>query len=144
MDFKKEVFSMKKFVSFAVSLMLLASLAACGKIDEALHMGNNFKIVDIDCDQMMLTVEDMSNPPIVEGKFNLQCKNVPIIYCNYEKSHEKADDPEVLQDLEFDDLIVGDELVVNAYEKDLESLKDEDSNRILKITQIQLGTQRLN
>ena len=135
---------MKKLVSFAVSLMLLVSLAACGKTDEVLHMGNNFKIVDIDYDQMMLTVEDMSNPPIVEGKFNLQCKDVPIIYCNYDKAHEKADDPEVLQDLEFDDLIVGDELVVNAYEKDLESLKDEDSNRILKITQIQLGTQRLN
>ena len=135
---------MKKLVSFAVSLMLLVSLAACGKTNDAEHLGSNFKIVAIDSDQMMLTVEDMSEPPIIEEEFKLQCEDVPIIYCNYEKSHENVNDPEALQDIEFDDLIVGDELVVNAYEKDLESLKDKDSNRILKITQIQLGTQRLN
>ena len=135
---------MKNLVRFAVALMLLASLAACGKTDDVLHLGNNFKIVDIDHDQMMLTVEDMSEPPIIEGEFKLQCEDVPIIYCNYEKSHENVNDPEALRDIEFDDLIIGDDIIVNSYQKDLESLKDEDSNKILKITQIQLGTQRLN
>ena len=131
---------MKKMVSFAVALMLLVSLAACGKTVDTEHLGNNFKIVSIDHDQMMLTVEDLGVPPIIEGEFNLQCDDVPIIYCNYEKAVVQ----DGLKDLEFDDLIVGDEIIVNAYQKDLESLKDEDSNKILKITQIQLGTQRLN
>ena len=131
---------MKKLVHFAVALLLLVSLAACGKTDEIEHLGNNFKIVDIDYDQMILTVEDLGVPPIIEGEFYLQCEDVPIIYCDY----EKADDPEALQELEFNDLVAGDEIIVNSYQKDLESLKDEDSNRILKINQIQLGTQRLN
>ena len=131
---------MKKMVRFTAALMLLVSLAACGKTDEVLHMGNNFKIVEIDHEQMILTVEDLGVPPIVEGTFDLLCKDIPIIYCNYEKS----DGPESLQTLEFDDLIVGDELIVSAYQKDLEHLKDEEKGRCLKITQIQLGTQRLN
>ena len=131
---------MKKLVHFAVVFMLLASLAACGKPDDVEHLGNNFKIVDIDYDKMMLTVEDMGIPPIVEGEIYIQCEDVPIIYCDY----EKADDPKALQELEFTDMAAGDEIIVNSYQKDLEKLKDKDSNRILKITQIQLGTQRLN
>ena len=108
---------MKKLVSFAVSLMLLVSLAACGKTNDAEHLdsnfkaehlGSNFKIVAIDSDQMMLTVEDLDDLPVIEGEFHLQCEDVPIIYCNYEKAHENINDPEALHDIEFDDLIIGD------------------------------------
>ncbi len=130
---------MRKIAGFVVVLMMF-SLAACGKTDEVLHLGENFKIVDIDSEQMILTVEDMRIPPIIEGEFYLLCEDVPVIYCNY----EKADDPDAVKGIEFNDLIIGDEIIVSAYEKDLESLKAEGGDKTLKITQIQLGTQRMN
>ncbi len=130
---------MRKIAGFAVVLMML-SLVACGETDEVLHLGENFKIVDIDSEQMILTVEDMRIPPIIKGEFYLLCEDVPVIYCNY----EKADDPDAVKGIEFNDLIIGDEIIVSAYEKDLESLKAEGGDKTLKITQIQLGTQRMN
>ena len=72
---------MKKLVSFAVSLMLLVSLAACGKTNDAEHLdsnfkaehlGSNFKIVAIDSDQMMLTVEDLDDLKVAAQMFSLK------------------------------------------------------------------------
>lgn len=130
----------RKILSFLIAIIMILTLAACGQSDEVLRLGENFKIVDIDYEQMILTVKDLRIPPVIEGEFDLTCKGVPIIYCNY----EKADAPEALQDLDFDDLTVGDEIIVTVYEEQLESLKDPDSDKILKVNQIQLGTQRIN
>lgn len=49
-------------------------------------------------------------------------------------------DTEEVSFIQFDDLAVGDKVVINAYESQLASIND----GVIKVEQIQLATQRLN
>lgn len=127
-------------VAFAVynipTLCLILLLAACEKKDDdVLHLGLNATIVGIDASNHILYVADLGSSEVFGGKCAIDCKDLiedeEIIYVDY-KTHE-------LSIIQFSDLVVGDAVVINAYEKNLNVADDSP----LTAEQIQLATQQL-
>ncbi|MBR5508676.1 MAG: hypothetical protein IKV59_01335 [Lachnospiraceae bacterium] len=103
---------MKKVTYIISALCLILFLVGCTqKDDDVLHLGFYGRCA-IDCNDL---IEDEE-----------------IIYVNYE-THE-------LSVIQFSDLAVGDAVIINAYEKNLNAAVDSS----LKVEQIQLATQRLH
>ncbi len=125
---------MKKILSIVLVLVMVLAFAGCNHQEESLHLGYNFRILDINSENMTLTVEDMNSRQRIEGKILIPCSDIPIIYCDYKTQDVTA--------IDFSDLTVGDEIIITAYKKDINALAEENSNNILKVSQIQLGTQR--
>ena len=128
---------MKKVICIISAVCLLLILAACGKKDDdVLHLGLNASIVDIDATNHILYVADLGSSEVFGGRCAIDCKDLiedeEIIYVDYE-THE-------LSIIQFSDLLVGDAVIINAYEKDLNAPEDSP----LKVEQIQLATQRLD
>lgn len=127
---------MKKILSVVLVLTMVLAFAGCNDKEDALHMGYNFRILAVNSENMTLTVEDIDGQQGIEGEIIIPCSDIPVMYCDY-----KTQD---VREIEFSDLTAGDEIMITAYEKDLNALTEEDSNKILKVSQIQLGTQRLS
>ena len=58
-----------------------------------------------------------------------------MIFCNYE-THE-------LKDISFDDLQVGDEIILSIQSSEIENFQKDSDTAKLKVEQLQLGTQRM-
>ena len=128
---------MKKVICIISAVCLLLILAACGKKDDdVLHLGLNASIVEIDASNHILYVADLGSSEVFGGRCAIDCKDLiedeEIIYVDYE-THE-------VSIIQFSDLVVGDAVIINAYEKDLNAPEDSP----LKVEQIQLATQRLD
>lgn len=128
---------MKKVIRIISAVCLLLFLAACGKKDDdVLHLGLNASIVEIDATNHILYVADLGSSEVFGGRCAIDCKDLiedeEIIYVDYE-THE-------LSIIQFSDLVVGDAVIINAYEKNLNAADDSP----LKVEQIQLATQRLD
>lgn len=113
------------------------ALASCGQNEEILHMGLNAEIVDIDADKSILYVRDAGSESTVFGeKCALDCKEAidggKILYVNYEV--------EDVRSLDFDELLIGDMIIINLYDSEKESAKD----NVAVAEQVQLATQRMN
>ena len=127
---------MKKVICIISAVCLLLILAACGKKDDdVLHLGLNASIVEIDTTNHILYVADLGSSEVFGGRCAIDCKELiedeEIIYVDYE-THE-------LSIIQFSDLLVGDAVIINAYEKNLNTADDSP----LIVEQIQLATQRL-
>ena len=127
---------MKKVVFIVSTLCLILLLVACGQKDEdVLHLGLNATIVEIDASNHILYVADLGSSEVFGGRCAIDCKDLiedeEIIYVDYE-THE-------LSIIQFSDLLVGDAVIINAYEKNLNTADDSP----LIVEQIQLATQRL-
>lgn len=128
---------MKKVAYIVSALCLILLLAACEKKDgDVLHLGLNATIVEIDASNRILYVADLGSSQVFGGKCPIDCKDLikdeEIIYVDYE-THE-------LSIIQFSDLVVGDAVIINAYEKNLNATDDSP----LIVEQIQLATQRLD
>ena len=128
---------MKKTAYIVFLLCFLLLFVGCGqKNDDVLHLGLNATIIEIDASNHILYVADLGSSEVFGGKCPIDCKDLikdeEIIYVDYE-THE-------LSIIQFSDLVVGDAVIINAYEKDLNAPEDSP----LKVEQIQLATQRLD
>ena len=128
---------MKKTAYIVFLLCFLLLFVGCGqKNDDVLHLGLNATIIEIDASNHILYVADLGSSEVFGGKCPIDCKDLikdeEIIYVDYE-THE-------LSIIQFSDLVVGDAVIINAYEKNLNAADDSP----LKVEQIQLATQRLD
>ncbi len=128
---------MKKVTYIISALCLVLLLASCEQKDEdVLHLGLNATIVEIDALNHILYVADLGSSEVFGGRCAIDCNDLiedeEIIYVNYE-THE-------LSIIQFSDLAVGDAVIINAYERNLNAANDSS----LIVEQIQLATQRLD
>lgn len=128
---------MKKLRYIFELLIVATVLISCNSQEETKHLGIDAEIVSIDTDGKILTVKDLSDNGIFGEASKIDCKDSDIIYCNY-KSQE-------LKTINFEDLIVGDDIILEINESEFLKLKDDkDSEQTIKINQVQLGTQRFD
>ena len=128
---------MKRIIALVLVIICFCGLAGCSQgNDEVLHLGLNAKIVEIDASNHILYVADLGSSEVFGGRCAIDCKELiedeEIIYVDYE-THE-------LSIIQFSDLLVGDAVIINAYEKNLNTADDSP----LIVEQIQLATQRLD
>ena len=132
---------MKKLIVWIIIAIFL--MFGCGKEDEdVLHLGLNAKIVEIDSDKHIIYVSDMNGniEKVFDGKCALDCSKAiekeNIIYVNYEDVND-------VRTISFEDLAVGDEIIINIYDSELNNTEDTINVEAIVVEQIQLGTQRM-
>ena len=129
---------MRRFLSIAFALLIMTSLTGCQKTDEdVLHLGLNAIIVEIDHENQLIYVSDTEPEDIFGGRSAIDCSKAierdSIFYVDYD-----SDTTDNLRFIEFEDLMVGDMIILGIYESEL---KRTDS---ILVEDIQLSTQRLD
>lgn len=132
--------SLKKFI---IVILCALYMLGCGKEkDDVLHLGLNAKIVEIDSDKHIIYVSDMNGniEKVFDEKCALDCSKAiekgNIIYVNYEDVND-------VRIISFEDLAVGDEIIINIYDSELNNTEDTINVEAIVVEQIQLGTQRM-
>lgn len=130
---------MKKFRNILQLLLISIVFISCNGKQEGTHFGVDAKIVDIDKNEKVLTIEDADEneeDEIFGKSTKIDCKDSNVIYCDYKKLEVK--------NINFEDLVVGDDIILEVKDSELLKLKDnKDSDETIKVNQVQLGTQRL-
>lgn len=129
---------MRRFLSIAFALLIMAALTGCQKTDEdVLHLGLNAIILEIDHDNHLIYVSDTEHEDVFGGRTAVDCSKAierdSIFYVDY-----NSDTTDNLRFIEFADLIVGDMIILGIYESELNG-----ADAIL-VEDIQLSTQRLD
>lgn len=129
---------MRRFLSIAFALLIMTSLTGCQKTDEdVLHLGLNAIIVEIDHENQLIYVSDTEHEDVFGGRAAIDCNKAierdSIFYVEYD-----SDTTDNLRFIEFEDLMVGDMIILGIYESEL---KRTDS---ILVEDIQLSTQRLD
>ena len=126
----------RNFLLIMLIVCNLLALSGCRK-EEVLYLGLNAEVLEVDVENQKICVKDLDEPAIFGAECYIECKDVieehQILYCNYETSD--------LKEIELKDLQVGDELILTINETELTRIKADATG---KVSQIQLGTQRLN
>ena len=124
-------------------ILCILCLSGCGKKEEnILHMGLNAKIVEINLAEYIIYVSDMNGD--TEKIFGKRCaidcskaiEGENIIYVNYGDAND-------VRIISFEDLTVGDEVILNIYDSELQNTKENITVEAIVVEQIQLGTQRM-
>lgn len=129
---------MKKIVAVALLMLCVCGLAACrqDENEDALHNGINAEIVEIDADNQIVYVADIGTDTLFGKKCAVDCEklidNQKLIYVDY--------DTEEVMMISFSDLAIGDEVIIAAYEKQLDRIAD----GMIEVEQIQLATHRFD
>lgn len=128
---------MRRFLIFLFVLLIVAGITGCSKKDnDVLHLGLNAIIVEIEPEDQLIYVSDTEYGDDFGGRAVIDCSKAiewdSIFYVDYEK--ETTDN---LRFIEFDDLLVGDMIILGIYESELNG-----TDAIL-VEDIQLSTQRL-
>lgn len=123
---------MKKWVIAVFLVASLLCLASCSGKEDVLHMGLNAEILAIDVESTVLEIRGLDQDSRLRERCSIDCTETPIIYCNYSN--------EDVREIAFTDLQVGDQIILAVYESELMDIQD----GIIRVNQIQLGTQRLN
>lgn len=128
---------MRRLLSVVFVLLIVAGIIGCQKTDEdVLHLGLNAIIVEIDHENQLIYVSDTDQEAVFGGRAAIDCSKAierdSIFYVDYEK--ETTDN---LRFIEFDDLLVGDMIILGIHESKLNG-----TDAIL-VEDIQLSTQRL-
>lgn len=104
---------------------------------DVLHLGLNAIIVEIDHEKQLLYVSDTANEVVFGDRAAIDCSKAierdSIFYVDYD-----SDTTDNLRFIEFEDLMVGDMVILGIYESELKR-----SDSIL-VEDIQLSTQRLD
>lgn len=129
---------MKKLLSILFVLLIVAGIIGCKKAeDDVLHLGLNAIIVEIDHEKQLLYVSDTKHEDVFGGRAAIDCskaiKRDSIFYVDYD-----SDTTDNLRFIEFEDLMVGDMIILGIYESELNG-----TDAIL-VEDIQLSTQRLD
>ena len=129
---------MKKLVIIIPILLVALIIFFCYyKIDTIVHLGINTEIVEINNDDKTIDVHYKDEQKNIDLNFKVDCsiamEKHQIFYCDY-STH-------MIQELSFDSLFVGDEIILSISNTDFLRLHNDD---IVQAIQIQLATQRLN
>ena len=128
---------MKKLLVLALALVCTLCMVGCKQenSEDVLYLGLNAEIIEIDTSNHIIYVSDIDESDVFGGRCAINCQklmtNQEIIYVDYD-THEVA----IIQ---FSDLAVGDQVIINAYESQLNSIQE-----TIEVEQIQLGTQRIH
>ena len=119
------------------ALLIVAGLSGCKKTEnDVLHLGLNAIIVEIDYANQVIYVSDTEHEDVFGGRAAIDCSKAierdSIFYVDYDR-----DTTDNLQFIEFEDLMVGDMIILGIYESELNG-----ADAILA-KDIQLSTQRL-
>lgn len=126
---------MKRQFKIILLLSFVLFLSSCGnQAKDDLSVGVNAVITEIDEKQEILTVKDNLEDGTFGNHSVIDAKDTPVIYCNYKTGK--------VSEIDFSDLKVGDAIIVNIRNSELEKLSDDKSEKNLKVEQIQLSTQR--
>ena len=128
---------MRRFLIILLSLLIVAGITGCKKTeDDVLHLGLNAIIVEIDQEKQMLYVSDTEHEDVFGERAAIDCSKAierdSIFYVDYD-----SDTTDNLHFIEFEDLMVGDMIILGIYESELNG-----ADAILA-EDIQLSTQRL-
>ena len=129
---------MRRFLSIAFALLIMTSLTGCQKTDEdVLHLGLNAIIVEIDHENQLIYVSDTEHEDVFGGRAAIDCSKAierdSIFYVDYD-----SDTTDNLSFIKLEDLMVGDMIILDIYESELNG-----TDAIL-VEDIQLSTQRLD
>lgn len=129
---------MKKLLSILFVLLVVASITGCKKTeDDVLHLGLNAIIVEIEHEKQLLYVSDTANEAVFGDRAAIDCSKAierdSVFYVDYD-----SDTTDNLRFIEFEDLLVGDMIILGIYESELNG-----TDAIL-VEDIQLSTQRLD
>lgn len=129
---------MKKYISVLSVLLFICCLTACGnkKEEDALHLGINAIITDINTTNQSITVKDYDiEDDILGSKCIIDCSKIPLIYCDYDTGE--------VESIEFKDLQLNDEIILSLRSSEIQRRKSMDSVSCkIEVEQIQLETQR--
>ena len=128
---------MRRFLSIAFALLIMAALTGCQKTDEdVLHLGLNAIILEIDHENQLIYVSDTEHEAVFGGRSAIDCSKAiernSIFYVDYD-----SDTTDNLSFIKLEDLMVGDMIILGIYESELNG-----TDAIL-VEDIQLSTQRL-
>ena len=129
---------MKRLFSILFVLLIVAGITGCKNTeDDVLHLGLNAIIVEIDHQQQLIYVSDTEHEDVFGGRAAIDCSKAierdSIFYVDYD-----SDTTDNLRFIEFEDLMVGDMIILGIYESELIG-----TDAIL-VEDIQLSTQRLD
>ena len=128
---------MKRLLSIVFALFIVAGITGCKKKeDDVLHLGLNAIIVEIDHENQLIYVSDTEHENVFGGRAAIDCSEAidrdSIFYVDYD-----SDTTDNLRFIKFEDLMVGDMIILGIYESELNG-----TDAIL-VEDIQLSTQRL-
>ena len=128
---------MKKIIPILLTLLIMTGITGCDKADDdVLHLGLNAIILEINHENQLIYVSDMEHEGVFGERATLDCSKAiergNIFYVDYET--ENTDN---LQIIKFDDLMVGDLIILGIYESEL------NGTDAMLVENIQLSTQRL-
>ena len=129
---------MRRFLSIAFALLIMAALTGCQKTDEdVLHLGLNAIILEIDHENQLIYVSDTEHGDVFGGRSAIDCSKAierdSIFYVDYDR-----DITDNLSFIKLEDLMVGDMIILGIYESELNG-----TDAIL-VEDIQLSMQRLD
>ena len=128
---------MRRFLSIMFALLIVAGFTGCNKTDDVLHLDLNAIIVESDQEEQMLYVSDTEHGDLFDERAAIDCSKAIerdcIFYVDYD-----SDTTDNLRFIEYEDLLVGDMIILSIYESEL---KGTDS---ILVEDIQLSTQRLD
>lgn len=128
---------MRRFLSIAFALLIMAALTGCQKTDEdVLHLGLNAIILEIDHENQLIYVSDTEHEDVFGGRSAIDCSKAierdSIFYVDYDSATTDN-----LRFIKLEDLMAGDMIILGIYESELNG-----TDAIL-VEDIQLSTQRL-
>ena len=128
---------MRKLLSILFVLLIMTGITGCKKKeDDVLHLGLNAIIVEIDHENQLIYVSDTEHENVFGGRAAIDCSEAidrdSIFYVDYD-----SDTTDNLRFIKFEDLMVGDMIILGIYESELNG-----TDAIL-VEDIQLSTQRL-
>lgn len=128
---------MKRLFSIVFALFIAAGITGCKNTeDDVLHLGLNAIIVEIDHQQQLIYVSDTEHEDVLGERTAIDCSKAierdSIFYVDYD-----SNTTDNLRFIEFEDLMVGDMIILGIYESELNG-----ADAILA-EDIQLSTQRL-
>ena len=128
---------MRRFLIILLSLLIVAGITGCKKTeDDVLHLGLNAIIVEIDHENQLIFVSDTEHEDAFGGRAAIDCSKAierdSIFYVDYD-----SDTTDNLRFIEFEDLMVGDIIILGIYESELKGTD------VILAEDIQLSTQRL-
>ena len=129
---------MRRLHIILLALLIVAGITGCKKTeDDVLHLGLNAIIVEINHEKQLIYVSDTEHEDVFDGRAAIDCSKVierdSIFYVDYDR--DTTDD---LRFIEFEDLMVGDMIILCIYESELNGMD------AILVEDIQLSTQRLD
>ena len=129
---------MKKLTALVLAVICMLGIASCNQHDDVshcdddvLHCGLNAKIVKIDTENQIVYVTDFEPNQFFGEIFAIDCKNLISDQKLFHVDYKTQD----LKYIDVTDLTVGDTVILNAYDSQLEQ------SGIAEVEQIQLATQ---